>query len=276
MRDLPPILYRYFSFGPWIEKVVNGTAIRFQSPLAFNDPFDGRPSVYANLSDAATEEYYHDLGKRFGMGRAQRRRKIKDLKNQLEKTAGKGAISQELLEKLMARYGLLCLTPHPDSLLMWSHYGDSHRGLCIGFDTSKDFFRSAAAVSYQDEYPEIKIGISSKDDILEKSIYTKASCWKYEDEWRIPKQSWSEQERQSKQLFAERNWPAPDDIRNIVEHRGHGDYEFNKTAVKEVILGARMPDEDKKQIAEWISLHNPGVELRQAKCHDHEYRLVIK
>lgn len=275
-RDFPPILYRYFSFGKWLEKVINGSAIRFQSPLAFNDPFDGRPSVCADLSNAAIEKHFHDLGKRFGMGRAECKRKIKELKSQLEKTGGKGAISQELLEKLMAKYGLLCLTPHPDSLLMWSHYGDSHKGVCIAFDTSKDFFRTAAAITYQDEYPEIKIGISSNDDILNRSIYTKASCWKYEDEWRVPKQTWSEEEKKAHQAMAERDWPDADDVRNILDHRGHGNYDFNKAAVKRVILGARIQDENKKQIAEWICQHNPEVKLLQAKCHDHEYRLVIE
>lgn len=75
--------------------------------------------------------------------------------------------------------------------------------------------------------------------------------------------------------MAERTWPASDDVRNIVDHRGSGDYDFNKATVKSVILGARMQDEDKEQIAEWICQHNPKVKLLQAECHDHEYRLVI-
>lgn len=272
---LPSTLYRYFSFGNWIEKIINGSAIRFQCPLAFNDPFDGRPSISADLWDPQIEQYYHDLGKRHGMGRAERRRKIKELKSQLEVTGGRGAISAELLEGLMAKYGLLCLTPHADNLLMWSHYGDSHKGLCIAFDTTKDFFRTAVAITYQDEYPLIKIGVSSNDDILNKSIYTKASCWKYEDEWRVPKQTWSDNETRSHHEMASKNWPDEDDVRNLVDHRGPGDYEFNKAAVKAVILGARMHEVQEKQIAEWIRQHNPDVQLLKAKCHEHEYRLVI-
>jgi hypothetical protein len=272
----PQRLYRYFSFGPYIENVISGESLRFQNPLSFNDPFDCRPSVYANLADPAVEQYYHDLGKRFGMGRAQRRRQIRELKSHLEKTGGKGAVSQEHLMSNMAKYGLLCLTPHPDSLLMWSHYGDRHHGLCIAFDTAVDFFRTAIPIAYQDEYPEIKIGVSSNDDILNKSIYTKASCWKYEDEWRVPKQTWSEEDRKEHQATAEREWPSPDDVRNIVDHRGPGEYKFNKAAVKGTILGARMPEENRTQIAEWIRQHNPEVKLFQAKCHDHEYRLVIE
>uniref|UniRef100_UPI0020CD2CC1 DUF2971 domain-containing protein n=1 Tax=Vibrio cholerae TaxID=666 RepID=UPI0020CD2CC1 len=38
-------------------------------------------------------------------------------------------------------YGILCLSAKEDSLLMWSHYGNSHKGYVIEFDTSHKFFK---------------------------------------------------------------------------------------------------------------------------------------
>src|SRR5580658_7168634 len=32
------------------------------------------------------------------------------------------------------RIGLLCFSRNWDNLLMWSHYGASHTGICLGFD----------------------------------------------------------------------------------------------------------------------------------------------
>ena len=33
-------------------------------------------------------------------------------------------------------FGIFCLTPDPVNVLMWSYYGDSHRGFSIGYSTA--------------------------------------------------------------------------------------------------------------------------------------------
>src|SRR5712664_2095644 len=37
-----------------------------------------------------------------------------------------------------ARNGLLCSSRNGDNLLMWSHYGASHTGICLGFDIEEN------------------------------------------------------------------------------------------------------------------------------------------
>ena len=49
---------------------------------------------------------------------------------------------------------IYCLTPHPDSLLMWAHYGDKHKGVCLEFDSTLHFGR-AYRVKYADNLPLI-------------------------------------------------------------------------------------------------------------------------
>lgn len=61
---------------------------------------------------------------------------------------------------------------------MWSHYGNSLRGGCLCFDTSKDvaLFDKAQKVQYTDlrsYQPNFNL------------YFTKASDWSYEQEWRI-------------------------------------------------------------------------------------------
>ena len=34
-------------------------------------------------------------------------------------------------------FGMCCLTPHKDNLLMWAHYSFNHQGFCVGFNTTK-------------------------------------------------------------------------------------------------------------------------------------------
>lgn len=50
-----------------------------------------------------------------------------------------------------------CFSERNDSLLMWSHYGDEHRGLCIGYnlhDLIKKY--NCFPVIYSDEMPQRK------------------------------------------------------------------------------------------------------------------------
>jgi hypothetical protein len=42
---------------------------------------------------------------------------------------------------------LYCLTPEPCSTLMWSHYADNHRGICLEFDTGNPLFSEAMEVA---------------------------------------------------------------------------------------------------------------------------------
>lgn len=79
-----------------------------------------------------------------------------------------------------------CFSERNDSLLMWSHYADEHRGLCIGYklhDLIKNY--NCFPVIYNDEMPQEKeIGLDKKDSLM-KYILTKCSDWSYEKEWRI-------------------------------------------------------------------------------------------
>ena len=36
----------------------------------------------------------------------------------------------------MTALGVLCLSACDNSILMWSHYADEHKGFCIGFNNS--------------------------------------------------------------------------------------------------------------------------------------------
>src|SRR5262249_53331053 len=61
----------------------------------------------------------------------------------------------KLYKILDQSFGVLCLSECPDDILLWSHYADSHRGLCLEFDVAgySEVFPRLHAVKYQDEYP---------------------------------------------------------------------------------------------------------------------------
>ncbi|MFI5140357.1 MAG: efflux RND transporter permease subunit, partial [Sphingobacteriales bacterium] len=90
------------------------------------------------------------------------------------------------------RYGILSLSKRWDSILMWSHYSNNHKGYCIGFWEEK--FRNSKLVSAggpvmynsDDNYPQIT-PLNSQDR-MEKSFietHNKAKDWQYEEEFRF-------------------------------------------------------------------------------------------
>ena len=44
------------------------------------------------------------------------------------------AFEEELTKKIALRFGINCYCGTATNLLLWSHYGDSHRGVALGFE----------------------------------------------------------------------------------------------------------------------------------------------
>jgi hypothetical protein len=82
------------------------------------------------------------------------------------------------------RWKLYCLSPLVDSTLMWSHYGDNHKGICLEFGVDNPVFGSAQEVSYLSSYP--KWAPHSLMNPAEPHVLlTKSDDWKYEHEYRV-------------------------------------------------------------------------------------------
>ena len=89
-------------------------------------------------------------------------------------------------------YGVLSLSERWDSILMWSYYGDQHRGYCKGFWEEK--FRNYLVVSGDPvSYPAQNIFTEihpTNDDFIETTIkqsHSKSNEWSYESEYRLTK-----------------------------------------------------------------------------------------
>lgn len=76
-----------------------------------------------------------------------------------------------------------CFTENYDSILMWSHYGNSHCGVCIEYDTDLIPDCLLFPVIYTDKcIPYYKV---LDDNLIPQILLMKSTCWKYEQEWRI-------------------------------------------------------------------------------------------
>jgi hypothetical protein len=73
---------------------------------------------------------------------------------------------------------------------MWGHYGNSHRGICTGFqrDPSTVLGKAAQPGNYRSDYPRLSFA-DFDPAINPRSVdwlwLTKAAAWSYEREWRV-------------------------------------------------------------------------------------------
>jgi hypothetical protein len=96
----------------------------------------------------------------------------------------RNGIQDEYARVVRSTTGVYCFSEVPDDILMWSHYGDYHRGVCLEFDGHGKFAQHAMQVAYSFERPQIRQS-DSNDVKLEKALLTKSNHWTYEKEWRL-------------------------------------------------------------------------------------------
>src|SRR6185437_6477137 len=85
-----------------------------------------------------------------------------------------------------SKLGILCLSAKCNDLLMWSHYANGHRGLCLEFEASDytPFFGAALPVKYRDDRPTFDPD-GTQWQRVESAVLTKSKGWSYEEEWRV-------------------------------------------------------------------------------------------
>ena len=85
--------------------------------------------------------------------------------------------------------GVLSLAENRESLLMWAHYADRHRGFLIGFERDGRIIEDGlvfrfgiAAMSYSHSRPSTREFHDLSDEAL---YFRKSSEWSHEREWRM-------------------------------------------------------------------------------------------
>lgn len=223
--DRPSVLYKYRALHPQASRKITLDALTrnevyFSRPSDFNDPFEGQCSISLTGQDrgrwTALEEYDD-----FELIEAHRER------------------SREALR-------VFCLSERKDSLMMWSHYSNSHRGICLGFDASSEgeWFGLASPVRYLDRLPRIEFEQDSdRGSVYYASALSKSSDWSYEKEWRVA----------DYQPRALRAYPGE--------------------LLLEVLLGCEMSEHDRLEVLAWLDLRRTAVEVWQARRKANEFGL---
>lgn len=88
---------------------------------------------------------------------------------------------------MQGKLGILCFGSHWKSSVIWSHYADKHRGMCLGFDIPDDsaipvrYVGARAALRFQNDVESEGVETQFALDLLR----SKFKGWKYEEEVRM-------------------------------------------------------------------------------------------
>lgn len=251
------VLYKYRDLKEQnierVKRIFLNHEVYFSRPLDFNDPFDCQPNFSLTASDQELESYLEARIPTFlpDLNRQGRRHKMKEFKKSLKerKEEIEKVIESSHRKRILEETGVFSLSEVPDHILLWSHYADSHTGICLQFEATRNtqFFGLAQKVQYQFEYPLINPIVNSPDHILNAALLTKAKFWEYEKEWRI---FWMD---------------APPGV-----------YEFPEGLLKGVIFGTRILQSHKDMVLSWITKMKNKPEIYQAKLKKREYGLDIE
>jgi len=201
------VVYKYCD-GYGIE-ILRNLEIKIAPPNQFNDPFEFTPHIICSNTrrlakrmvkeKAAIRELY-EQDKRQGTFKGNfrdYRKRHKANQPALLKLAASSlpvtliTLQKSLLDTVSAEFGILCMSKRRDSLLMWGHYCDKHKGIVIGFDDSNSFFKQVAGlrpVNYVRARVRIDEGapdghaewLKCRDEL----VFSKNDEWRYEEELR--------------------------------------------------------------------------------------------
>jgi hypothetical protein len=275
--DIPSRLYKYFAPKCYVERVIRGEAIQFTCPLDFNDPFECRYRIKYGGRRRTVEMRFRKVAKQMFPKAPLAERA--ELASAVAAMFAKGYVYAHELpyyEDLIKRWGVLSLSERHESVLMWSHYAENHQGICIGFDTDRDFFGLAGQVAYREEMPFSDLLTRTGEGaerILEAALLTKSTDWSYEREWRVLKSKRPLEE--IGEITADAFDKGFDEAgrRALAAHYGPGRYPFEPSAVAEIIFGLRTAPEFEARVRGWVRDTGSATAFYRAIYVRGEYRL---
>lgn len=251
--EIPEHFYKYrpitgdAAIGWAIDTIEQGS-IYWAAPIEFNDPFDCAPK-YVVPTGTVRRQLISRVTKTLNVGssRAERRSHRRNLLK--IPAADFEANFQNGMDEILKQSAVYSLSTDPTNILMWSHYAESHSGICLRFRGRPLFeqFLTGHWVTYEDQRPKVQIGAESEASLLRKILFTKAQPWEYEGEWRL------------------------------VHYKGvRGVRHLNPGILDGVIFGARIKRATEHAVNAAIVRSGAPIEVMRAVEDGEEYKLTIE
>jgi len=258
-------LFHYTSFAKpeRLARVFMENSIYCSNPKDFNDPWDCRPCFNKEVLNDPKE--YDRIVKWFMLCDRKKNTSLSEREHtqrEQELRSNRGLLEWMIdemtsgMEKaIQSQYRVFCMSIHPGSPLMWSHYGGKHQGLCLEFSVRNSLFCAALQVEYMNSYPTFNLDEKDEGDNL-KPLVVKSCMWSYEDEFRL--------------VTAELPYTFPD-----VPTSKNGFVALPKEALISVIIGCQMTVKDRDMVRSLVLNSGWNVELKEASIIPNHYELEI-
>lgn len=235
------MLYKFHRINEYLDTLIKNNCFWFSKPTEFNDPFDMQFSgnLKSTLEDS---EMMQNIIKQNIQSEYQNinEKDLSELVSQSLTLIDVDKTINEVLALTFLRFGICCFTESVDNLLMWSHYTDSHKGVCLEFD--EDILIKLEKswlfkMKYSNDFP-----IVNQTHDLEKAL-TKSKCWEYENEFRI------------------------------LSHK-QGVVTFPKEALKSIIFGAKSDESEINRIIKIVNQSGyKNIAFKKARIDEKKYQL---
>lgn len=251
----------------WVMELLRNNRIYFRHRTNLNDQFEFRPSVVLGKNKTEKREYARRLVEKEypnGLSPANRYQAENEWLRVFENDPN---TPKNMLHEILDKLGLLSLSETFESCVLWDRYAAGHTGICVEFDSGKDFFQLAEHVDYQANLPEINLAMDPRKQIRRKAILVKTSVWAEEREWRVIARCMDQKKQE--RFIAEKNIHDKDIQQFIRDSKGTGYYPFCWDAIKSIITGPKLSNPDQTWIKNLVR-ENGFSELlmRGVKNHD--------
>lgn len=230
--------FRFRSVSQFLYNEILERYIYFATPKSFNDPFEFTFSQ-DNLDDVVLEMFSNMVESRNLKPDGET---VRQVKGQM-----KAALLKSLLEKYddMQSRGLCCFTGTNDNVLLWGHYANGHRGVCLEYDKALFETGKAIEVRYSDTPPRLYAKGEEIDTErwFKEFVATKSIDWKYEQEVRL--------------------------IHEKGNHRSH----IAPNQIVRAYFGLETQKTDADSIARALRFIHPNIKFSVARRVDSKYRV---
>jgi hypothetical protein len=208
--------YRYQAINKLTLQNLSNQKNWVADPFEFNDPFEFSLIDKFNYSTEG---------------------KIEPLeKQQLERI-------QEIQDEI-SEFGVVCYSSDYINNLLWAHYADNHKGMCLVFEVPEEKVPSLYKVSYSKKYP--LVGINENTEGYKEIIpvvTNKSIDWAYEKEYR--------------EVFIMKNM--------LNEYPGQ---------LIEIIFGCRTPFDDIQIVRDIAVSKNKEIKISKMHLSENQYQLM--
>lgn len=236
-----------------IDHLLSDCRLYHSSPSQFNDPFECKPYFRRVLNpdnSKTLRKHLIRIAKKEGNSN-------KDAEafasKQMQNPKKLNTVIQQSVNGTLADLRICSFTTIKENLLFWSHYADSHKGICIEFDATRLPFLGAFKVRYTHNYPEAEFPPSCFENTFVPAL-TKSVDWAYENEYRTILVPYA------------KNQP-PNDGRSFL---------LERKAIKNIYLGARIDQKAKELVSNATDKGPFNPTVWQSKLSEQSYKLEFE